>query len=244
MSLFHIPPELMTRILLYISPHDIISCARTCRTLYDMCSVPLLRYLVQMERCAVSDDMRPGLGYLDRLQILEKREEAWAMLDFRRSVQVSVPFKSTGLYEFTGGAFLLGTTLNDVSHGPMVGYSYITLPSFSDIQDQKLEWNGLNLETQILDVGLAVHEHNLIAALTACVFPTVLLLHDIDFREAKRTWTIHRTGVRPWRYGYSAFQLAGLIPLQSNPLSLSPRKVCFLVATVSRLKPLGISSHF
>ena len=31
-SLLHIPPEVMTRILLYLSPHDIISCGRTCHT--------------------------------------------------------------------------------------------------------------------------------------------------------------------------------------------------------------------
>ena len=128
MPFLHIPPELMIRILLYLSPHDIISCARTCRMLYDMCSVPLLRYLVQMERCAVSDDMRPGLGYLERFRILEKREEAWATLNIRRSVQISVPFESTGLYDFNGGAFLLGRRLDWARHEPTVWCSYVSLP--------------------------------------------------------------------------------------------------------------------
>ena len=165
MSLFHIPPELMTRILLYLSPHDIISCARTCRMLYDMCSVPVLRYLVQMERCAVGDDMCPGLGYLDRLQILEKREEAWAMLNFRGSVQVSVPFDASNIYDLTGGAFLQGNIFDCTSQRP-TGYTFVSLPSLFDPQDQKSEWKSLNLETQILEFGLAVHEHDLIAILT------------------------------------------------------------------------------
>jgi hypothetical protein len=193
-SLLHIPPELISRILLHLSPHDIISCKRTCRMLYDMCSEPVLRYLVQMERCAVSDDMRPGLGYLGRLRILEMREEAWAMLDFRRSVQVPVPFDATNIYDLTGGVYLLGTTLDCTNRRPTFGYSYVSLSSLSDVQDQKLEWRGLNLETPILDVGLAVDEHDLIAALMVCVFPALLVYHGFDFREAKRTWTIHWIG--------------------------------------------------
>lgn len=174
--LLHIPPEVISCILLYLSPYDIISCQRTCRTLYDLCNDSLLRYLVQMERSAVSDDIRPGLPYPDRLRILKDREEAWTMLDFRRTVHVTVPFNSTGIYDFTGGAFLLGTRLYSASRRPTVGYSYFSLPSLSDIKDQKLEWNGPSLGIQILDVGMAVQEHDLIAALTACVFFSLLFL--------------------------------------------------------------------
>ena len=54
----------------------------------------------------------PVLGYVEYLRILGECEEAWVMLDFSRSVQVSVLYKSTGFYNFTGGAFLLGTTLD------------------------------------------------------------------------------------------------------------------------------------
>jgi hypothetical protein len=137
--------------------------------LYDLCSCPALHYLVQMERSAVSDDMRPGLSYFERLRILEKREEAWAMLNFRRTVQVSTPMDpSSGTYYITGGAFLLGTRPS--CDRITVGYSCLSLPSLSDAQDQKLEWKGLSLGIRILQVGLAVHEHDLMAALTACVF--------------------------------------------------------------------------
>ena len=176
MPFLHIPPELMVRILLYLSPHDIISCKRTCCMLYDMCSEPVLHYLIQMERCAVSDDMRPGLGYLERLRILEKREEAWATLDFRSSLQVSVPFDPTDTYNITGGAFFLGTRHSHANNEPTlaVGYSYISLPSISD--DKKVEWKGFNLGIPILDIGLAVHEHDLIAAVTSCVILAFLII--------------------------------------------------------------------
>jgi hypothetical protein len=127
-----------------------------------------------MERCAVSDDLRPGLGYLERLRILEKREEAWAKLDFHSSLQVSVPFDPTDAYEFSGGAFFLGTRHSHTNDEPTVGYSYISLPSISD--DKEVEWKGFDLGIPILNIGLAVHEHDLIAAVTACVIPAFRII--------------------------------------------------------------------
>ena len=198
-SLFHIPPELVTRILLYLSPHDIISCGPTCRMFRDLCSYPHLRYLVRMERYAVSDEMHPGLGYPERLRSLENREEAWAALDFRKSIQVSVPFHSTGLYELAGGAFLLGTRPFCEDHLSTVGYSFLSLPSVSE---DKVEWKGFNIGIPILDVGLAVHEHDLLAVLTACVFLSFPIDRISDLREVNWTWVNHQTIPRPWKCGY------------------------------------------
>ena len=149
--------------------------------LHDPCGYPDLRYLVQMERCVVTDDLRPGLGFLERLRILENREGAWATLDFCRSVQVSVPFNSTSTYNFTGGALLLGTRPSHADDQSTVGYSHISLPSLSDSQDQKLEWKGFSLGTEILDFALAAHEVDLVAVLTACVFPARLVSPSLTF---------------------------------------------------------------
>lgn len=173
--LLDIPSEVIGYILLKLSAHDVISCQRTCRTLCNLVrSNSALRYLIQLERFGAIDDMRPGLSYPERLDLLERREEAWAMLDFCRSVHITVPFNSTSIYDFTGGAFLLGTRFG-ASRRP-AGYSYIPLPSLSDPPDQKLNWIELGLGVQILDVGLAVQEHDLIAALTVCVFSVFLLI--------------------------------------------------------------------
>ena len=168
-SLLQIPSELMVRILLFLSPLDIISCGRTCRTLHDLCSESILRYLIQMERCAVRDDMSPGLSYPERLRILKQREETWKVLDFHRFLQASVPFEVTSLYDFTGGAFFLSRIHHYANREAAMGYSYVTLPSLSNPQDQKLEWKEFSFDTEMLDFGLAVHEHDLIAVLTACV---------------------------------------------------------------------------
>jgi hypothetical protein len=148
-----------------------------------------------MERCGVNDDLHPGLCYPDRLRILERREKAWEILDFRKPVQVCVPFDSTGIYDFTGGAFLLGTSLHSASHPPASGYSYVSLPSLMEEEGQKeVQWMGVNLGIQILDVGLAVQEHDLIAALTACVFPLFSSSSSLDFREGNRKMAAHQIG--------------------------------------------------
>ena len=168
-SLLQIPPELMIRILLFLSPLDIISCGRTCRTLHDLCSDPILRYVIQMERCAVRDGMSPGLSYLERLRLLKYREEAWNVLDFRRFFQASVPFETIGRYDFTGGVFFLSRKHYCANRETTMGFSYITLPSLSNPQDQKLEWKEFSLETEMLDFGMEVHEHDLVAVLTSCV---------------------------------------------------------------------------
>ena len=123
-----------------------------------------------MERSAVNDDIRAGLSYPECLRILEKREEAWATLNFGRMVHVKVPFNSTGTYDFTSGTLLLGTNSYRSNRQLTFGYSYFPLPSLSDVQDQKLDWKEFNLGIQIVDVGLAVYEHDLLAALMVCVF--------------------------------------------------------------------------
>ncbi|KAI0272990.1 hypothetical protein BGY98DRAFT_936521 [Russula aff. rugulosa BPL654] len=104
-----------------------------------------------MECCGVNDDLRPSLCYPDRLHILEKRENAWATLDFCKPIQVCVPFDSTGIYDFTGGAFLLGTRLYSASRRPTIGYSYVSLPSVSEAEEnqKEVQWMALNLGIQI-----------------------------------------------------------------------------------------------
>jgi len=141
----------------------------------------------------VTDDMRPGLGYLERLRVLENREESWATLEFCKSVQVFVPFNSTSTYSFTGGALLLGTRPADASNQSAVGYSYLSLPSLSDsnLQDENLEWKGFSLGTEILDFALAAHEVDLIAVLTAYVFPACLVCPEFDVLKALRTCIVH-----------------------------------------------------
>jgi len=201
-SLLDFPPELMIRILLFLSPLDIISCRRTCRILYDLCSDSTFCYLIQMERSAVNDNMSPGLSYSERLRILEKREEAWAILNFHRSVSFPIPFNWTNHWSCTDGALLLGTASDCGSSESTVGHSYVTLPSLSDAQDQKFEWKRHNFDIEVIDIELSVHEHDMIAALTTYAFLVLLFRPKVDFREAKWMCIIYMRRTRSWNCDY------------------------------------------
>jgi hypothetical protein len=97
------------------------------------------------------------------IRVLENREEAWATLDFRRTVQVPVPINSSRVYDTTGGTLFLSKALDLEGSRVRAGYSYVTLPSLSDAQGENLEWKWCNLEAEIVDIGCAVHEHDLIS---------------------------------------------------------------------------------
>src|SRR6266404_5667178 len=103
-------------------------------------------------------------------------QKAWANLNFSDTTQVIVPFESTGIYDFTGGAFIFSTRLHGASRRPTIGYSYVNPPSLRNAQEHKLKWQGPNLGIQIMDIGMAVHEHDLIAALTVGASPSFSLL--------------------------------------------------------------------
>ena len=92
-----------------------------------------------MECSGISDNLHPGISYPEEcLQLLQMQEEAWADLKFHKNVQVTVPFESTGIYNFTGGMFLLDKSLHSISRQPTIGYSYITLSSLTSTKDRKL----------------------------------------------------------------------------------------------------------
>ena len=117
----------------------------------------------------MSGDLSPGLSYPERLRMLKKWEGAWAMLNFHRSVNIPIPFNWSDRWGLTGGAFLLGTALHRETRQYTVGHSSVILPSLSDAQDQKFEWKRHNFEgdSDVLQIKLAVYEHDMIAVLIA-----------------------------------------------------------------------------
>lgn len=79
------------------------------------------------------------------------------------------------------GALLLGRRPSHVGHQSAVGYSYPSVPSLSGFQDQDLKWKGFRLGMENLDFALTAYEVDLMAVLTACVFPARLVCSEFDF---------------------------------------------------------------
>jgi hypothetical protein len=89
------------------------------------------------------------------------------MLNFHRSINIPIPFNQCTHWSFADGALSFGTALDYEDRGSAIGHSYVTLPSLSDAQDQKSEWKSHRFETEVMDVELAMLEHDMMAALTA-----------------------------------------------------------------------------
>ena len=116
---------------------------RTCCKLCDVCENTALLPESRWSASGISDDLRPSY-HPGRLFLLQRREEAWANVNFSKSVQVTVPFESTGIYDFTSGAFLLGTKLHVTSRSPS-SYHWVLLhhPPFSlKYRDRGSEFEG------------------------------------------------------------------------------------------------------
>lgn len=164
-----LPPELLIKILGFLTLKDLLSCERCCSQLRQcFTNSTFLQYLAHLEIAGVEDDHRPGLSYSERLDALTRREIAWKNLEPTSKLSVTVPFHSTGIYDFTGGAFLLGTRLHEAHRRPTFGYSYLRLPPSTELACSGIrKWSYVDLQKPIIDIGLAVHEHDLIAVMTA-----------------------------------------------------------------------------
>lgn len=158
-----LPPELIIRIFYFLDLIDLISCQLTHSALQALLKSSIfLDYRIATEIARVEDNPRSTLAVSERLEALVNREAAWSNIkvDFSRSI--SVGHNASGIYDLTGGVYLLG------EQGRHTFY-YCTLPS---TPSDPIRWKRVDIGRTIIDVGLAVHEHDLIAVITTCVFLT------------------------------------------------------------------------
>ncbi|KAI0063793.1 hypothetical protein BV25DRAFT_1801445 [Artomyces pyxidatus] len=168
-SLSRLPVELLVKTLTLLDLLDLTACELSCRRLHKIVEGSvLLQYLKHLQIAGVSD--RCGSLSVDkRLQALRRREEAWSEIDIRATFKVQVPFRPTGIYDLTGGAILLGTRSSIFSRAT-TGYAYHVLPSVPDsVVPPSYPWLHHDLELNIVDVGLGVDTHDLVAVLTSSV---------------------------------------------------------------------------
>ncbi|KAG6867361.1 hypothetical protein C0993_003846, partial [Termitomyces sp. T159_Od127] len=87
---------------------------------------------------------------------LDVLEDGWSTLhvDFQRTIPVR--HQASGLYDLTAGACVLGDVDRRTLH-------YCRLPQKPD---DAVEWSHIPVGHQMVDFGLALHEHDLIAVLT------------------------------------------------------------------------------
>lgn len=167
-TLLALPLDLLEQILLRMDAQDIRTCTLLSKgfNIFIRSSV-VLQYLIACHAAGVVDNQRCKLPYAERHEALLKREKAWCRFQpvFTKTFDVpnELPF---GIHKLTAGVFLLV----DDNHRDL---HYCTLPSTPDEVPQwatihghgpEKDWNGA-----IVDVGMAVYEHDLIVNVISCV---------------------------------------------------------------------------
>ncbi|KAJ4481111.1 hypothetical protein J3R30DRAFT_3464432 [Lentinula aciculospora] len=157
-SLYHLPNELVTQIFLFCVFNDILSCQATCQFLYEIITTSsIIQYRIALEISGLEDNPRCKLSIPDRLQLLQRREAAWAL--FQPNFLQRIPVKNTAvvIYELSGGTYLLsGISRDSINHLRLPSASGNAVPS----------WDHIPVADELLDFGLAVTEHDLIGVLT------------------------------------------------------------------------------
>lgn len=180
LSLLDLPPELIIQLLSYLPHTCILRCRLTHPFLLKLIDNSAhLQYIIELAASGFENNPSPTCKLVigDRLRLLKTQEQAWINLNFAKTVKIETKPKPSSIYDLTGGIFLLGETTES---GPDTteALNLTHLPSKDDDFNEKERdearsylpnpWWTIDLKTncKLVDVGLAVHEHDLIAVVT------------------------------------------------------------------------------
>ncbi|KAG6901350.1 hypothetical protein C0995_013209 [Termitomyces sp. Mi166 len=158
-QLLDLPPEVIIHILSYLDFADALAVSRvnvflrTCLTTSQE-----LHFRLGTQLLGVTNNPHFQSDLSDRIRMLRMSGEGWAnfSVDFHKTLPVlHEPF---GIYDLSGGIYLMGDQDQKVLR-------YCRLPSSAD---DPMVWSRIDLDPSltIVDVGLSIYEHDLIAVVT------------------------------------------------------------------------------
>ncbi|KAG6867944.1 hypothetical protein C0993_009256 [Termitomyces sp. T159_Od127] len=170
-----LPAEVIIQIFSYLAFADMIAISsvsvflRTCLT-----TSPQLQLRFASQVASVTSNSHCQLDLNDRLRLLRRLEDGWYKfrVDFNKTLPIlHEPF---GIYDLTGGIYLMGDTNQKVLH-------YCRLPSSVD---ESMAWSRIDLDPSlsIVDVGLSIYEHDLIAVVSTKPTATNPLLLQVEIQ--------------------------------------------------------------
>lgn len=163
-----LPSELSIHILSKLPAIDLFFSVqltnRYLRTLISDSS--LLQYQIALFFAGAEDNPDSSLVPVERKRALQCREKAWGEFAVGKKTTVSIKHQSSGLYDFTAGIYILGE-----HGGPDVEYPTTAL-RWLDMRQQELgvssnDWTRICVDRNIVDFGMGVEEHDLIAIVTS-----------------------------------------------------------------------------
>lgn len=156
-ALLDLPPEILTSVFLFLPDKSILTCKRVNHYLEDLISSSVeVQYALHSSLTTLVDNPHSPFSAQERLAKLRSKECSWEEMTINFTKSIQIPFPTSGIYDLTGGVYLLGDTSLKVLH-------YVTLPSQPN---QEIIWQKLRTEEMIIDMGLCVYEHDLLAVIT------------------------------------------------------------------------------
>ncbi|KAJ7093962.1 hypothetical protein B0H15DRAFT_831449 [Mycena belliarum] len=156
-----LPPELFVHILSFLPNNTLCACLQASRLLHETIKNSTeLQYYMERNVARVNDNPYSPLPAVERLRMLRAREDAFDEMKASWATSVPVPFPTSGLYEVSAGFFFLGELQRQALR-------YLELPS--KILGPPPQWGSIptpNPASVIIDFGLAIEEHDLVAMAT------------------------------------------------------------------------------
>lgn len=166
-KLLDLPSEIITQILSNLPPKVLLlSIQLANHYLHDLIrSSSQLQYQIEAKFAGVENNPASNLVAVERLRALRSYERAWADFAVKNRTTIPVGYHSSGLYDLSAGIYVLGEDSGHVVEYPTRILRWIDLSQPLSLQKEK-GWSGIDVDSYIMDFGLAVREHDLIAIVT------------------------------------------------------------------------------
>ncbi|TFK53869.1 hypothetical protein OE88DRAFT_1625482 [Heliocybe sulcata] len=166
LQLLDLPAELLHRCLFFLDVLDLLNCRQINRLFNNIIQQSAaLQYTIELFAACAEDNPSCALHVSEKLERLRRRQDSWSRFVRHRTLSVDVQHAMSGMYDFTGGVYILGEAGMETSFST-IALKYICLPSLDDLEagkESNLPWHSMELTNAILDTGTAIEEHDLIA---------------------------------------------------------------------------------
>ncbi|KAM5530644.1 hypothetical protein V8D89_015713, partial [Ganoderma adspersum] len=219
-----LPDELLAQIALHLSWRDLIHLQQTCNCLLDVVkSTAALQYIIELHVAGRIDNYASTLVPGERLRILHEKESAWRHVDLSDRTVLPLRHNPSGIYDLTERSHSEGTTGTESVHTVRLRAAF-----HEEAAPQAIRlWSHIDLGRPVIDVGLAIQEHDLIAIVTYSYINEAQLWASIDIHLIKHsTGQPHPAAAKPVLHFDNIHYLPGH---SSIMLEVSGDTLCFLL---------------
>lgn len=170
-----LPAELLVKVFQYLHLRDLLAVSEVNHTFLEIVGgSSLLQYSIELEK-SQSQDLPSTLNIAEKLRRLQALENGWNTLCDMRKTSVRVVHRPSNIYDLTAGVYILGDR-SRFSHRVTMSLRYMDLAAAveasrdheiqEDAPTDEREWSEIVVGRRIVDIGLALQEHDLVAVIT------------------------------------------------------------------------------